>query len=498
MQAPPHSFDTDDFEYVYQKNSIANQSLDECLALYIPYKLKIAAARDAGLHTLPEIKNEWMQYRDQLAAKCLTDTVINRYLLREAYDRSCYTIRAAYILATIQKDDSLSAYNKILQIRSRALDGEDFGELAAGCSDDHSAKINKGMLDEFTVFEMDYHFETAAYNTPAGQVSDPVRIANGYFIIKIIDRKERGQAVSFGEAKTTLRRKIANNDRIFAGMEMYATDLKTKNRFKENRASFRSISSVDTNRMNDPLFTIAEQSFDLSDFEKFVIEQPFQGTREQAYRQFVVRSLLDYESSRFETDNDAFRKITDEFLDGLLLFAITDSVVWSKVARDSAGMKAYYKKNMRSFRWKKRMNATIYYCSSVKVAERLHQAVKNKNEGNGYLPGGLFTYFCDENVSPCVDTVRRTIPKGAKTMADHIKWKKGGSKILEWNGKFVFLDVHAIHLPARKTFEEARSEVIARFQDETERKWVEELKKTYPVTIDQNVWADLKKKYAKL
>jgi len=88
------------------------------------------------------------------------------------------------------------------------------------------------------------------------------------------------------------------------------------------------------------------------------------------------------------------------------------------------------------------------------------------------------------------------LPKGANTVADRVKWKKGCSKILEWNGKFVFLDVHSILHPTRKTFEEARGQVIAGYQDELERKWVEQLKKKYPVTIDENVWADLKMKYA--
>jgi len=189
--------------------------------------------------------------------------------------------------------------------------------------------------------------------------------------------------------------------------------------------------------------------------------------------------------------------IENYLLDGLLVFAITDSAVWSKAARDSIGLKAFYKKRARTYKWKKRMDATIYYCSSEKIAERLNRAVKNKNESLVPLPNGLFTFFCEANdVSPCVDTVRRTLPKGANTVADRVKWEKGCTKILKWNNKFVFLDVHSILPPVRKTFEEARGETIAGYQDELERRWMEQLKKKYPVTIDQEVWTNLKKKYA--
>ena len=185
-----------------------------------------------------------------------------------------------------------------------------------------------------------------------------------------------------------------------------------------------------------------------------------------------------------------------ELLDGLLLYAITDSVVWSKAALDSTGLKAFYKKNARNFRWEKRMKATAFYCSDPKIAGRVRTAVNNTNESHVRLPDGLFTFFCSAGgVSPCVDTAFMILPKGANTLADRVKWRKGCSKLLEWNGKSVFLNVHAILSPCSKTFEEARGQVLAAYQDELERKWVEELKRQYPVIIDENVWTNLKKKY---
>ena len=192
-----------------------------------------------------------------------------------------------------------------------------------------------------------------------------------------------------------------------------------------------------------------------------------------------------------------FEKITCELLDGLLLYAITDSVVWSKATRDSVGLRAFYEKNAHTYQWERRMNATIYYCSDEKVAGRISRMVIKKNEGKGRLPDGLSTFFCHaDGVSPCVDTVRRTFPKGANTVADRITWKKGCSKILKCNNKYLFLDVHSIIPPARKTFEEAYGAAIAGYQNELENKWVEQLKKKYPVIIYEEVWANLKKKYA--
>src|SRR5690606_18946159 len=84
--------------------------------------------------------------------------------------------------------------DKIKAIKARLDKGEDFGELAKQLSEDPSAKENKGELGYFSVFRMVYPFETAAYNTPKGAVSEPVRTRFGYHLIKVEDTREnRGE-----------------------------------------------------------------------------------------------------------------------------------------------------------------------------------------------------------------------------------------------------------------------------------------------------------------
>lgn len=90
--------------------------------------------------------------------------------------------------------DTLAAYKKIMDIRQKALNGEDFEKLAVEYSQDPSAKENKGNLGYFTSFRMVYAFETAAYKTPLGEISKPVRTRFGYHLIKVNDiRNNRGE-----------------------------------------------------------------------------------------------------------------------------------------------------------------------------------------------------------------------------------------------------------------------------------------------------------------
>ncbi len=56
-------------------------------------------------------------------------------------------------------------------------------------SDDPSAKNNQGNLGYFTAMQMVYPFETAAYSTKVGDISQPIRTRFGYHLIKVLDRK---------------------------------------------------------------------------------------------------------------------------------------------------------------------------------------------------------------------------------------------------------------------------------------------------------------------
>lgn len=69
-------------------------------------------------------------------------------------------------------EDTLAAWKRIEALRARVVGGEDFATVAKskGGSDDPSAKTNGGDLGYFSVLQMVYPFENAAYNTPvAGQ-----------------------------------------------------------------------------------------------------------------------------------------------------------------------------------------------------------------------------------------------------------------------------------------------------------------------------------------
>ena len=195
----------EEFVRIYEKNnknlfdSSSILSPKEYLELFINFKLKVHEAESLGMDTTKAFKDELGKYRADLAAKYLTDISYNEKMDEEMYRRMNLEVNASHILISLDKDaigqDTLQAYNKIVSIRKKIVDeGADFEQMAEQFSNDPSAKANKGKLGYFTAFQMVYPFENAAYSTPIGEVSQPVRSAFGYHLVKVNDiRKAQGK-----------------------------------------------------------------------------------------------------------------------------------------------------------------------------------------------------------------------------------------------------------------------------------------------------------------
>jgi peptidyl-prolyl cis-trans isomerase SurA len=198
-----------DFLKVYQKNGSEGEDtmgLRNYLQLYINFRLKVLEAENRKMDTVAAFKRELKSYRKQLARPYFTDEKVTDSLVKEAYQRMQYDIRASHILIRVSPDaspaDTLKAWKKIHQIRSEILHGMDFAQAAVKYSEDPSAKDQQGIpgkqrarrgnhgdLGYFTVFNMVYPFESVAYDTPVDSVSQPVRTRFGYHLIKVTDKK---------------------------------------------------------------------------------------------------------------------------------------------------------------------------------------------------------------------------------------------------------------------------------------------------------------------
>ncbi|MBH8559707.1 peptidylprolyl isomerase [Hymenobacter negativus] len=215
-----------EFAYVYRKNNSSapdygtRQSVNDYLDLYTNFRLKVLEAEQKGLDTTQAFKRELEGYRQQLAQPYLTEKSVTDQLVREAYDRMGQEVNASHILVRVSPDatpqDTLIAYQKIVKLREQALSGADFGQLARANSEDPSARENGGKLGYFTAMQMVYPFESAAYKTPVGQVSQPIRTRFGYHIIKVNDKRTAQGEIKVAHLMIRMNANAAKNDSLTA------------------------------------------------------------------------------------------------------------------------------------------------------------------------------------------------------------------------------------------------------------------------------------------
>ena len=193
-----------EFSYLYRKNhqhkpeEFTKEKIEAYLQLFINYKLKVEEALSRGMDTTSTFRREYQTYRDELLKPYLPDANVIDSLVMLTYQRLREEINVSHILIQVAPNatpaDTLAAYERITEVRNRALAGADFGALAGEFSEEPRAEETQGNLGFFTAMQMVFPFEQAAYTTPVGQISAPVRTRFGYHILKVHERRpSRGE-----------------------------------------------------------------------------------------------------------------------------------------------------------------------------------------------------------------------------------------------------------------------------------------------------------------
>ena len=188
-----------EFERVFNKNldlvkDESQKDIDEYLKLFINYKLKLREAKELELDKKESYKKELESYKNQLASGYLTDNKVTNELVEEAYERTQYEVEARHVLIRLDGNaspaDTLKVYDELLKIRDR-IKNEGFEKIQKELHDGKT--IFAEDLGYFSAFKMVYNFETAAYKTPVGEISQPFKTRFGYHIVQVLDkRKARG------------------------------------------------------------------------------------------------------------------------------------------------------------------------------------------------------------------------------------------------------------------------------------------------------------------
>ena len=179
---------SDEFLWMFNKNSELNKieselDLDQYMELFVSFKLKVAEAIEQGMDTDASFQRELRGYKTKLERNYLSDQTISNSLLLEAYNRLQYDVKAIHVL--VRLNDSVQEIAEANRL-GKLLGKLPFEEMREKYHNGKTVFVEN--LGYFTAFNMDYDFETVAFNTPVGSLSNPFKTKYGHHVLKVLDR----------------------------------------------------------------------------------------------------------------------------------------------------------------------------------------------------------------------------------------------------------------------------------------------------------------------
>lgn len=398
------------------------------------------------------------------------------------------------------------AKKKIDEIYGKLKKGEKWEDLAAQYSEDKGSAKNGGTLPWFGTGKMVPEFEKVAFELKNdGDYSVPFKTSYGWHIVKRLEKKP---LPTFEEKKNELKNAVTRDNRNELSKTSLINRIKAEYKFKDfpkNKDEF--IARLDSNIVNGtyddslakgmskPLFQLGEKSYTEADFAAYLKSHQTKRNNSSAmaignsmYDNYINESIISYEESQLDKKYPEFKALMQEYRDGILLFDLTDKMVWSKAVKDSTGLADYYSKNKNNYMWGDRCEATVYTCANADVSGKLRKLMK-KGKSEKEISDEL-----NKESSLNLSTKYGKFSKGDNDIVDTVKWEKGISADVAKNNQIYMVDIKNILGPEPKSLDEAKGLITADYQSYLEKSWIAELRKKYPVSVDENVLSSLWKK----
>jgi peptidyl-prolyl cis-trans isomerase SurA len=419
-------------------------------------------------------------------------------------------IRASHILVRVDKtaDEATrkQAEDRIREIHGKLKSGEDFSVLAQRFSEDKGSAGKGGELPWFGTGKMVPEFEEQAFALKAdNEFSEPFQSDFGWHIVKRLELKTLG---TFEELEPQIKQKVQRDVRSQKSRTSFIAKLKKIHKFKDLsakqmpaiRASLDTtiyLGEWDTTKVTNRdaiLFQFAGGKVKVADFARFIYntqrkQKPDQGIDKfltLRYNEFVEQRLMNYEDGLLEQKYPEFRLLVKEYRDGILLFELTDKMVWTKAVKDSTGLAAFFEAHRSEFMWEERADADIFWCSDNATGKKVAEML-----GSGVSVDSIRTMMNKESAL----NVRTETGKFERSKQG---WLFGGDNVatvigpVEVEGKTGVARVREFLPAATKELKDARGMVIARYQDHLENAWITELKARYKVLVNEDVLYSIK------
>ena len=396
-------------------------------------------------------------------------------------------------------------YNIKLQIKSKAdsvytllQNGLSFSDAATNYSDDRMSYTSGGELPEFTTGKYNNIFETNVFNLKAdNSISKPFETNFGYHIVKRLSNTPLTANLNDANFLMEIKQKVQLDPRINTVKEKFVKDVTVKTGFKKMPGFSDAflISAADSlvkNPALDPekfaplnnktIFSFKDgttiKGKQWLQFVKDNINADVKNSDNAALlKLFTSQSILNYYKKNLQNFNTEFKYQMQEFEEGNILFEIMERNVWSKAGADSVNLLQYYNDHKSNYKWQASADVIVFNATNETIANEIIAALQEGRDwktlmekSNNQLQADSGRYEIEQLPTPRAQ---------AGEFSNIVKSSDGSATFVK------FIKVYPVN--EQRNFSEARGLVINDYQNVLEQKWVESLRKKYPVKVNEVV-----------
>ena len=436
-----------EFEYSYNKNNsetvVDKKSVADYVPLFVNYKLKVLAAEAAGIDTTSAFRKEFLSYRDQqVRPSFINDDDVEaeaRKIYKETQtriDSNGGLVRPSHILFML-KQNATQAEQDAAKLRADSIytalvKGANFADLARRLSDDKGSASRGGDISWVQKGQTVKEFEDVVFAMKKGELSKPFLSPFGYHIVKLMDKQN------------------------FFPYDTLRADIR---RFIDQRG-----------------------------LRDHIVSQKLDSLAKAAQPATTVQSLRDKRADEMAAKDPALRNLIREYHDGLLLYEISNRLVWDKAAKDEAGLAAFFKKNRKRYAWTEpRFKGIAYNCKDAADVEAVKRSIKKVDFDD--WAETLRKQFNDSTLR--IKVVKGIFKKGDNALVDREIFQVDTTYTAPKG--YEHTAVFGKKLKAPKTYDDVRELVVADYQEYLEKQWIADVRKQYPVVLNEEALATVNK-----